>query len=562
MRPSRATPTSTLSSVSASLLLGSLLTLGLTACGGTTPAPNPAPTTVKISGEVVLPQTALAQGAAQGVVAQGAAGEGTAPADLFAQANWDAPHVPGELLVSSGGLAAQAVSTRLSGFQAESLSDLGLIRVHTPNPEALAGQLAAEGISSQPNYIYSALATPNDPGFPGNVGIGQWHQDYLTQVGAAEGWAQLGSAPAGVLTAVLDTGVDRSHPDLRGRLIGGYDTCSVLAGGNCQGEDTDPSELQFGQVGHGTAMTGLIGAATNNGLGLSGMTWQGQMVPIKVFGDDGQANSSATTISLARGLAIATDSKVRVINMSLGIPGVQSDPKVNEQLTRAAAADIMMIAAAGNTPDQGLYFPANRPEVMAVGAVNPAGQMSCFSARPRAGETLDLLAPGGENGCDRAASWILELTPGDYRLGAGTSEATAITSGAASLIRAAYPGLSALQVRQALVQGGKPTDSAQPQLNLPGALAVAQQLSAAPAPTPQPTPTTYNLTVQAYRNGQPVGAAFKASGQLTSLKLPYELNVPQGTYELRAKVDTSKASYSGAATVTATTNTTATIAVQ
>ncbi|MDO4264174.1 MAG: S8 family serine peptidase [Deinococcus sp.] len=545
-------------STRASLLLGTALTLGLSACGGSTPAPSDpppgtsAPATVKISGQVVLPQGALAQGGALQSDSLQSDGEPMVQGQSASAGTvaWSAPHVPGELLVSSGGLSAQALSTRLGGLQAEHLSDLGMIRVQAPDPQALAGELAAEGIASQPNYIYTALATPNDPGFPGNAGLilggKRWHQDYLTQVGAAQGWAQLGGTPNGVLTAVLDTGVDSRHPDLQGRLSGGYDTCAVLAGAACQGEDTNPAEVRAGQTGHGTAMTGLIAAATSNGVGLSGMTFQTQVVPVKVFGDDGQT-SSGTTVSLARGLAVATDSKAKVINMSLGIPGLKADPEVQKQLARAAAADIVVIAAAGNAPDQGLYFPANQPEVIAVGAVNPAGQMSCFSARPQAGETLDLLAPGGESGCNRAGSSILELAPGGYRLSAGTSEAAAITSGAASLIRAAYPGLKAAQVRQALVQGGRPTDSAQPQLNLPGALAAAQQLSATPT-----QPVAYDLTVQAYQNGKAVGAPFQKVGQpLTSLSLPYELNVPRGAYELRAEVDTSKASYRGVGNVNA-----------
>ncbi|GHF94227.1 serine protease [Deinococcus piscis] len=533
-----------------SVTLGALLTLSLTACGGTpAPAPGtPNPSTVRISGNVTLPQGSLALGAQSvkttGEQAQNPVGQGGA--------DWSAPHVPGELLVSSGGLSAQAVNTRLGGLHQEHLSQLNMIRVQTSDPQELAQQLAAEGVSSQPNYLYTALAIPNDPGFPGRAGVqigeGQQHQTYLTQIGAAEGWAQLGAAPAGALTAVLDTGVDLGHPDLRGRLASGYDTCSVLADANCQGEDGNPSEVKAGQTGHGTAMTGMIAAATNNGLGLSGMTWQGQAIPIKVFGDNGQT-SSATTVSLASGIAKAVDLKARVINMSLGIPKLNTDPKVHEQLLRAANADILMISSVGNTPGDGIYFPANHPTVMAVGAVNPAGQMSCFSARPQSGQTLDLLAPGGEYGCDRPTHQLLELAPGGYQLGIGTSEASALTSGAASLIRAAYPGLSAAQVRQALVTGGKPTDSAQPQLNLPGALAAAKALVGTPAP---PQPVYYDLTVQAYQNGKAVGAPFQKVGQqLTSLSLPYELNVLQGTYELRAVVDTSKASYSGKTTASA-----------
>lgn len=544
-------------------LLGALLSLALTACGNpeiAQPA-SPAPQTVQISGNVVLPEGALA-------------------------AAWNVPHVAGELLVSTSNLSAQSLNTALVGLQSQRLSELGLIRVWTADPQQLATKLAASGIASQPNYIYTAQALPNDPGFPGNAGIplaGQrMHQDYLNQIAAAQAWADLeaqGQSPVGTLTAVLDTGVDRRHPDLTERLVGGFDFCSVVAtsgtaANRCAGTDEDYSDIKTQPYGHGTAMTGMIGAAANNGVGLSGVTWSGPLLAVKVIGDlQGGNAAAATTTSLAEGLGYAIDHQARVINMSLGIPGLENDPAVNAQLQRAAAADITLIAAAGNTANQGLYFPANRPEVIAVGAVNRAGQMSCFSARPYPQQTLTLLAPGGESGCNRQAEALLELSPTGYQLGAGTSEAAALTSGAASLIRAAYPRLSTAQVRQALVQGGQPSDSAQPQLNVAGALKVARSLAGAatppvtpppvtPQPQPVPQPQSYTLTVQAYQNGQAVGEAFKQTAPLTALRLPYSLNVPQGTDELQAIVVTTKAIYSGSVAVNAATNMNQDIAVR
>lgn len=558
------------------LLCTLLLTLTLTACGGGPSAPTtpdtptngqtPVPAQVKITGQVILPVGALNPAALDFAAGRAAA--------------WDAPHVSGELLVSAAGstLAAQTLTAALAGLQTESLGELGLVRVWTSQPHALAQQLAESGITSQPNYLYTAQATPNDPGFPGREGVaiagsGRAYQNYLTQIAASEAWAQLeaqGQTPAGVLTAVLDTGVDRSHPDLAERIAGGFDFCSTIVGNDCTGTDSDYGEILTQPKGHGTAMTGMIGAATNNGTGLSGVTWSGPLLAVKVLADvEGEATASATTVSLAAGLDYAVSSGARVINMSLGIPGLDNDPAVSAQLQRAAVADTVLVASAGNVADRGLFFPANRPEVLAVGAVNSAGQMSCFSARPLAGQTLTLLAPGGELGCGRPTSLLLELTRGGYQLGAGTSEAAALTSGAASLLRAAYPTLSAAQIRQALTQGGQPTDSAQPQLNVAGALAVAKTLAGGTAPVPQPPvapqpqPLTYNLTVQAYKNGQPVGEAFSQTAQpLTSLRLPYALNLPQGQYELRASVVTSKASYSGLAAVNAAADTTQDIQLQ
>ncbi|RTR26116.1 S8 family peptidase [Deinococcus radiophilus] len=541
----------------ASFALAGLLTLS--ACGGgtastpSTPSnPTPAPQKVTISGTVHLPAGTLSLA-------------GT-------EADWSAPHVPGELLVASDpdtlsaqGLGSEeGIGSLLAGLTTEPLGELGLLRVQTPDPQALADALAERGLASQPNYIYEVQAapTPNDPGYPGNAGVrvggAAQHQTYLTQIQAMEGWKILdanGKNRTGAKVAVLDTGADRNHPDLKSRIVGGYDYCSTLIGGTCSGQDSDFAEINNHPRGHGTAMLGLVGAATHNSVGLSAVTWAGPLLAVKVFGDQQGGNgSAATTASLARGIDYSVAQKARVINVSLGIPGLVSDPTVRAALDRAAAADIVVVSAAGNTSGDGIYFPANQPDVLAVGAVNSQGVMSCFSARPKSGQTLNMLAPGGDlSSCGGRDDRILELDVGSgYKLSAGTSEASALVSGAASLIRNAYPGLNAAQVRQALISGGKAAGSYK-QLNLPGAVNAAKALTSAPAPTPTPKPKYYDLTVQAYQDSRAVGTPFTKSAQLlSSLEIPYRLNLPAGTYTLKATVDTDLRSYLGQVDVTAT----------
>ncbi|EYB67288.1 hypothetical protein DEIPH_ctg045orf0019 [Deinococcus phoenicis] len=549
-----------------------LLVLGALLVGCGSPS-APGPSTSTISGNVLLPSGAATSADSPGLEAQ--ALPSLDSADLGAL--WQQPHVRGEVLVEAGpgaSLGSQALSV-LSGVQLQAVPGTDLQLAATPageQDEAFARRLAEAGVRVQPNFIYQALSTPNDPGFPGGnrpgvkVGGVAYDQDYLLRIGAPEGWDRLealGKSVSGALTAVLDTGVDRSHPELAGRLRPGFDFCSRLVGETCQGTDDDPSEVTAGDVGHGTSSAGLIAANTNNGTGLASLTWRGTVIPVKVFGVAG-SSSSATSASLVAGLRYAVSEKARVVNMSLGFAGqngrpAQADPALASAIRDAANADIVLVAAAGNTPNAGLYYPASDPNVLAVGAVSRDDNvLSCFSARPLPGQKgLDLVAPGGQAGTGTSNCYvsspydILTLAPvanGSYTLRAGTSEAAPQVSGTAALLRAAFPDLSAGQIRQALKEGAK-TTGAGAMLNVLGAVNRAASMTGT---TPPPTGNAYTLNVQARLGGQQVAAktftGTLASGQRS---VPYSLNgLPAGTYELQATLKVSGQTYSGSAQAT------------
>lgn len=148
-------------------------------------------------------------------------------------ANWNAPHVAGQVLVvTSPGFSAQNLRAQslhvLTGIRTQTI-DAGLTLAFTPAHESdadFAARLQQAGLKVQPNFVYQALATPNDPGYPDNTGVKvgatTYDQDYLTRIKADKAWAALavcGKTNASALTAVLDTGVDSGHPDLAGRLL-------------------------------------------------------------------------------------------------------------------------------------------------------------------------------------------------------------------------------------------------------------------------------------------------------------------------------------------------------
>ncbi|GGM04549.1 S8 family peptidase [Deinococcus aerophilus] len=387
---------------------------------------------------------------------------------------WNAPHVPGEvLIVSAGGkvLGAQALRA-LAGVQVTEVGP-GTRLARTPAGEgdqAFAARLQAAGVRTQPNFVYAALAVPNDPGVPGNAGISigtlKVNQTYLTRVHAQDAWnvlAGLGKTPLGAATAVLDSGQDTTHPELQGRLSA---QASFLDG--CP--DTTS--------GHGTATAGLIGAKTNNGVGVAGMVWGGPLIGVEVLGEDG-----ATTLSVAQGLDYAVKQGAKVINISLGSPGNPGDTALDAALASAAKSAVI-VAAAGNTAAEGVYYPASHPDVLAVGAVGAKdSELACYSARsstklPRA---LDLVAPGGAGfgacpGATREQDLPVLLAGGGYGLEAGTSFSAPLVSGVAALMRGANPSLTADQTR-ALLLDSADRSGGLPLLNAEAAVRAAVKAS-------------------------------------------------------------------------------------
>ena len=444
------------------------LTAVLSACD-TGPAPGPTPPTgggggggngcvAARSQSVDAPQPAALAGAQSLTV--------STPAP-----DWNAPHVPGQVLLLdyAPGLTAQSTAqvSALSGVQVQQIApDLAVAYTPSGNSDqGFAQRLSQAGLSVQPNFIYEALATPNDPGYPGNAGVkvgtSAYDQDYLTRINAADGWnvvAACGKSNAGVLTAVLDTGVDANHPDLSSRLLPGktFDKSGGMTNG---APEISAAE---GDRGHGTGVAGLLGAATNNGIGLSGVTWQGRnILPLRVLGSQG-----GTSAALRSAINYATSQGAKVINMSLGYKVNPGDKLLDTALTNAAQRAVL-VAAAGNTSSDGIYYPASHPAVLAVGAVGRADSLACYSARPggsSGSRQLDLVAPGGNAGTGTGNCYVgnpydqLTLTTtdsGSYTLRAGTSEAAPLVSGAASLVWGANPGLSAAQVKAILTNNAR-----------------------------------------------------------------------------------------------------------
>ncbi|TWH68362.1 type VII secretion-associated serine protease mycosin [Micromonospora olivasterospora] len=259
-------------------------------------------------------------------------------------------------------------------------------------------------------------AVPRPEGFE-RIRGDQWHLRYLK---VAE--AHRISQGEGIVVAVPDTGVD-PHPDLRNNLLPGKD---IISGGHGNGQQDQNS--------HGTGMAGLIAAhGRKGGVGALGIAPKAKILPLY----DTPKNGLGEADDLAASIEYAILQGVDVISVS-----ATSSPTVPLQQAIKAAlnANVVVVAGVGNWPREGaIGYPASHPGVIAVGGVDRAGNHAQVSV---IGPGIDVVAP--------AVDIYSTSIDGKYRKGTGTSDAAAMVAGAAALIRANYPYLSAEEVAHRL----------------------------------------------------------------------------------------------------------------
>lgn len=267
---------------------------------------------------------------------------------------------------------------------------------------------------AEPDATAHAFASTNDPYFTNGS---QW---YLSKIQAPSAWDLNTGAPS-VVVAVLDTGVRASHPDLAGK---------VLAGRDFADSDSDPTD----ENGHGTAVAGLIGAASGNGTGMASVAWKTSILPVRVLGKDGSGSHS----DIADGIVWATDQGADVINLSLG--GTGSSVTLQNAVNYAWSKGVVIVAAAGNNGDSVPCYPGACTNVVAVSATDSSDIRTSWS---NYGSYIDIAAPGSN---------ILTLS-GTSSYGAmdGTSFSSPLTAGVVALMRAANPALSNANIVNALL---------------------------------------------------------------------------------------------------------------
>lgn len=303
---------------------------------------------------------------------------------------------------------------------------------------------------------------PNDPMFKDQWALNNEGQDggkEKADLSALKAWLKT-KGSSDVVVAVLDSGVDYTHPDLvanmwlRPENIPQYrdeelGTFNDLHGFNAADNQSDPMD----DNGHGTHCSGIIGAEGDNEEGIAGINWKVQIMPLKFMGRGG----FGTTKDAIEAINYAIDRKqkgvnVRVINASWG--STQHSKALEDAIRAAGEAGILFVAAAGNngtSNDSRPHYPSNYdlPNVISVAALDRNDELASFSNFGI--KTVHIAAPGK----DILSTWLND----GYREASGTSMATPYVAGTAALILASEPKLSVEKLRERILQSADKIDS-------------------------------------------------------------------------------------------------------
>lgn len=308
----------------------------------------------------------------------------------------------------------------------------------------------------------------------------------LSAIGAPSVWSI--TRGAGIIVAVIDSG-SGPHPDLDANLD---------AGRTMFGSIDSVGVTDVDNAGHGSHVAGIIAAVADNAIGGSGVAPQSRIMPIRVLDAQGSGDSK----DVSKAVRFAADNGAKVINLSLG--GTTESSTLTAAIQYAVDRNVLVVAAAGNgAADSTPKWPAASDLTLAVTAVDRNNSVTSFDQR---GDYIDLAAPGTS---------ILSTAGNDYKFQSGTSMAAAFVTGAAALLFAAQPSLSAAQVRDILQRTatdigstGRDTTFGYGLINLVGAFAELDVMF--------PKTITASLITEGHVGALAVGATSTSSTTATS----------------------------------------------
>ncbi|HEX8090116.1 MAG TPA: S8 family serine peptidase [Blastocatellia bacterium] len=328
--------------------------------------------------------------------------------------------VPGRVLVKIRAEVSRTAARRfMSKQEALDIEEIGNTRIHVMQLPAGKDEKAfIKTLESQSEVEFAELdylvppaeMTPNDPDY-----VSQWH---LPMISSPAAWAGT-SGSGSVVIAILDTGVDATHPDLAPKMVPGW---------NFWDNNANTSDV----FGHGTAVAGTAAAASNNGLGVASVAWGCKVMPIRISSTNGSASISA----IANGLTWAADHGARVANISYKVTDYSAVRSAAQYFQSRGG---VVIIAAGN--DKMFNAAPDNPYALTVSATDGNDNLASFS---NTGNNVDLAAPG--------VSIDTTNRGGGYGFWGGTSFSAPIVAGVAALMVSANPGLSGSQIQDFLKQ--------------------------------------------------------------------------------------------------------------
>lgn len=313
----------------------------------------------------------------------------------------------------AGRRACEVLLRSISASIVDEISQIKVLVIRVPRSavDKVRSALARNPVVDfvEENRVVGLALTPNDPYYSS-----QWH---LPKIGAPYAW-DISVGSQSIIIAVLDSGVDPTHPDLAGKLLQGW---------NFYDNNADTNDIH----GHGTKVAGTAAAIANNGIGVASVAWSCPILPVRVTDPNGYTTYSL----LSKGLVYAADRGARVAIMSFHV--------FNGSTTLTSAAKYLMekgglaVAAGGNTGVYENY--SDNPYIISVSATTSSDAIASFSSY---GPYIDLSAPG--------VSIYTTFKGGGYGASSGTSFSAPIVAGVIALIFSVNPSLAPSKVEQIL----------------------------------------------------------------------------------------------------------------
>lgn len=452
---------------------------------------------------------------------------GLSTSSSFAKSKTDyLESVPGEFVVRFKNLQ----SMQSNNIKAKRIGNTPFAVVSRPTVETMAYAIQVLSENSaiayvEPNYIYRKLALPNDPQLHLSWGIKNFGQADSEGVRGVRGmdtdleraWDHISNTP--VVVAVIDTGIDYNHPDLRNNIYVNETeyrgTPGVDDDSNGYVDDTygmnfsnssSPKPNGLDDQSHGTHCAGVIGAEGYNGIGIAGVNWHVKLLPVKFLAADGSGSLAGAIAALD----YATSRGAKVLSNSWG--GNLDSRALYEAVLRTHEQGTLFIAASGNdgtNNDQVRTFPASYdiPNIVSVGAINNRGALAGFSNYGK--RTVHLAAPG-----ENIYSTVLNNRYASY---SGTSMAAPFVSGVAALTWGVAPHLTHLEVKDRLIRTVKKSSNLKNRFVSGGIVSAYNAImNLEEAPSPE-DPVTWSTIDYNYSTPHPY---------LPKQKLEFEIEVP------------------------------------
>jgi thermitase len=365
--------------------------------------------------------------------------------DTFVRSPGGAPaYVPDQVLVKFKSSVAFGMQAEiLAAYDVTALSridQLGVTTVRAPEGTSAEDLISAfsrnpDIVYAHPNHYFRACLTPNDPLFKYQYALSNTGQligsvpgsptgTISSDIKAPSAWEET-TGDGTIVVAIVDSGVDLTHPDLAGNM--------KSSGRDFVNGDFDASDDYV----HGTRMAGLIAAVSDNGEGIAGVAWNCKFLPVKVL----DANGVGTSDKVAQGIIWAADNGASVINLSWG--GASGDETLRNAVKYACETKgVVVVAAAGNDGGSVCYPAVYDDYVLAVAATDYNDARASWS---NTGAALDVAAPGVRI-LSTVPTWYFSSDSLPYGYADGTSMSAAHVSGLAALIRGLKPTLTPAQV--------------------------------------------------------------------------------------------------------------------